>query len=123
MQSAPFCDPTNLSLMFEHACDTTAQLLIRLSHISTLTSTNATNSRDANCYARFYINGGCWLWAADTFFYRSAVWAGVADAEAARQNRLLLEVYHAFASHESMTAQGAATALEGYGSNALMLLT
>lgn len=73
--------------------------------------------------ARYYINGGCWLWAADTFFYRSAVWAGVADAEVARQDRLSLEVFHAFASHESMTAQGAATALEGYGSNALMLLT
>ena len=73
--------------------------------------------------AGFYVNGGCWLWAADTFFYRSAIWAGVDDAEVARRERLLLEVYHAYASHESMTAGGAATALEGYGSNALMLLS
>jgi hypothetical protein len=72
--------------------------------------------------AGWYVNGGCWLWASDVFFYKSAIAAGVPGAETALQARLKLEVYRVYASHESFDTSGNATPVEGYAGNALMLI-
>ncbi|MBX2924815.1 MAG: hypothetical protein KF746_21625 [Chitinophagaceae bacterium] len=69
-----------------------------------------------------YVNGGGWLWASDVFFYKSAVWAGVEGAEAARRNRLNLDVSRFYAPHEAIDEHGNVTENEGYSANALMLI-
>jgi hypothetical protein len=70
----------------------------------------------------FYVNAGCWLWAADTFFYRSAGWAKVPGAEKNRMKRLALEVHSSWAAQESINSVTGEGIPIGYGSCSLMLI-